>query len=214
MTIEIDEEPANPFDGFGDLKEQENEESTEENQTISIPNNNQDASKATAEKKTLTAHVFSADSSTHLNFIDSGPGRLSLQPQPIGGFKLSAPPTPTTEQKPELDAENQLPRKDKDMSHSTTSQPQLSIVTRKHGTKISNTHEPITVRGQRQNLRLEVSDDKVQYCLAPAHINIRSTSQPQKEPCLPVDISRGLEYTLVLDLDETLVHFDPVSYLP
>jgi TFIIF-interacting CTD phosphatase-like protein len=87
-------------------------------------------------------------------------------------------------------------------------------VTRKHGTKISNTHEPITVRGSRQNPRLEVNDDNVQYCLAPAHINARSNSQPSKEPCLPQEISRGLEYTLVLDLDETLVHFDPVSNFP
>ena len=40
MTIDIDDEPSNPFDGFGELKEQDNEESTEENQTITIPNNN------------------------------------------------------------------------------------------------------------------------------------------------------------------------------
>lgn len=33
---------------------------------------------------------------------------------------------------------------------------------------------------------------------------------PSKEPYLPADVVRGLEYTLVLDLDETLVHFDPV----
>lgn len=31
-----------------------------------------------------------------------------------------------------------------------------------------------------------------------------------KEPFLPREISGGLEYTLVLDLDETLVHFDQV----
>lgn len=32
-----------------------------------------------------------------------------------------------------------------------------------------------------------------------------------KEPFLPREISGGLDYTLVLDLDETLVHFDQVS---
>jgi len=32
---------------------------------------------------------------------------------------------------------------------------------------------------------------------------------PSKEPYLPSAISRDMEYTLVLDLDETLVHFDP-----
>lgn len=31
-----------------------------------------------------------------------------------------------------------------------------------------------------------------------------------KEPFLPQQVARGLEYTLVLDLDETLVHFDQV----
>ena len=40
----------------------------------------------------------------------------------------------------------------------------------------------------------------------------RSSSHPFKEPFLPPEIPRGLEYTLVLDLDETLVHFDPVRY--
>ena len=38
MTIDIDEEPLNPF-GFCELKEQEHEESTEEN-LATIPNNN------------------------------------------------------------------------------------------------------------------------------------------------------------------------------
>jgi predicted HAD superfamily phosphohydrolase YqeG len=37
---------------------------------------------------------------------------------------------------------------------------------------------------------------------------------PNKEPCLPSEIARGHQYTLVLDLDETLVHFDPVSKSP
>ena len=45
--------------------------------------------------------------------------------------------------------------------------------------------------------------------VAPAHINIRSSSQPLREPYLQTQIPRNLEYTLVLDLDETLVHFDP-----
>jgi CTD small phosphatase-like protein 2 len=46
--------------------------------------------------------------------------------------------------------------------------------------------------------------------MAPAHLNGRSNSLPSsKEPFLPSDIAKGKEYTLVLDLDETLVHFDP-----
>lgn len=47
--------------------------------------------------------------------------------------------------------------------------------------------------------------------MAPTHFNNRSNSQPSREPYLPKDVTRGLDYTLVLDLDETLVHFDPVS---
>jgi hypothetical protein len=39
---------------------------------------------------------------------------------------------------------------------------------------------------------------------------MRSSSQPLREPYLPAELPRGLDYTLVLDLDETLVHFDPV----
>jgi hypothetical protein len=41
----------------------------------------------------------------------------------------------------------------------------------------------------------------------------RSSSHPFKEPFLSSEIPRGLEYTLVLDLDETLVHFDPVRQI-
>jgi len=45
--------------------------------------------------------------------------------------------------------------------------------------------------------------------LAPSTIGPRSSSNPMKDAFLPTEIPRGLEYTLVLDLDETLVHFDP-----
>ena len=45
--------------------------------------------------------------------------------------------------------------------------------------------------------------------MAPSHLNGRSNSCPSKEPYLPSEVARGKEYTLVLDLDETLVHFDP-----
>lgn len=87
--------------------------------------------------------------------------------------------------------------------------PKISIVTKRSVSRISNTHEPITVRGARPSHRLEISEDNVQFCLAPPHITTRSNSMPSREPYLPAEISRNLEYTLVLDLDETLVHFDP-----
>lgn len=45
--------------------------------------------------------------------------------------------------------------------------------------------------------------------MAPAHITARSNSLPLRESYLPPEIARNLEYTLVLDLDETLIHFDP-----
>ncbi|TNV86397.1 hypothetical protein FGO68_gene6899 [Halteria grandinella] len=39
---------------------------------------------------------------------------------------------------------------------------------------------------------------------------LRGPNQTSKrEPYLPAELPRGLEYTLVLDLDETLIHFDP-----
>ena len=54
-----------------------------------------------------------------------------------------------------------------------------------------------------------MNEDNVQFCMAPPHITARSNSLPSREPLLPQDIARGMEYTLVLDLDETLIHFDP-----
>lgn len=42
---------------------------------------------------------------------------------------------------------------------------------------------------------------------APPHLNPRSSSEPRHGHILP-EIKHGFEYTLVLDLDETLIHFD------
>ena len=70
------------------------------------------------------------------------------------------------------------------------------------------------MRGIRGNphkpLQLNEDTSGVQFCFAPTHINIRSNSLPSNEPYLPAEPIRGNEYTLVLDLDETLVHFDAV----
>lgn len=55
--------------------------------------------------------------------------------------------------------------------------------------------------------KLEDTNNETTKIDAPAHINIRSSSQPANEPCLPA-IDPKYKYTLVLDLDETLVHFD------
>lgn len=52
----------------------------------------------------------------------------------------------------------------------------------------------------------------MQFCVAPSHINPRSNSLPSREPYLPNEVAKGHQYTLVLDLDETLIHFDPVSF--
>lgn len=69
------------------------------------------------------------------------------------------------------------------------------------------------MRGARPSHRLNFNEqDNLQYALAPAHINARSSSLPSKEPYLPSEVTGDHKYTLVLDLDETLVHFDPVSY--
>jgi len=59
-------------------------------------------------------------------------------------------------------------------------------VTKKTTARISNTHEPITVRGVRPSHRLQVDEnDNLQFAMAPAHINARSNSLPSKEPYLP-----------------------------
>lgn len=58
-------------------------------------------------------------------------------------------------------------------------------------------------------MKLEKNEDDLLTAPAPLYFNARSSSVPLKEPYLPPDIAKGLEYTLVLDLDETLVHFDP-----
>ena len=75
---------------------------------------------------------------------------------------------------------------DTDLCNSVSTSPKLSMVTKKNGSRMS-THEPVTVRGNRTN-RLQVNEDNVQYCIAPAHINVRSNSLPIKESCLPVEI--------------------------
>lgn len=72
------------------------------------------------------------------------------------------------------------------------------------------------MRGHRPNPRLQLNEDNIQFCVAPAHFGNRSNSLPSKEPYLSSEIAKGHEYTLVLDLDETLIHFDPKirSYRP
>jgi hypothetical protein len=67
------------------------------------------------------------------------------------------------------------------------------------------------MRSNHHKLNIDEDSLGVQFCFAPSHINARSNSLPSNEPYLPAEPIRGHEYTLVLDLDETLVHFDPVS---
>lgn len=68
--------------------------------------------------------------------VKEGAGRLSHQPTPNGSLKT----TPFTESSKD------------DLSRSTSAKPSVSIVTRKVGGRMSNTHEPITVRGNKTKI--------------------------------------------------------------
>ncbi|CDW72561.1 nli interacting factor-like phosphatase family protein [Stylonychia lemnae] len=241
ITIDIDEDQTQlqttnnyHFGGqFSELKEHEHEESMEDNKSS---DKHQSAQKVDTdpfiqgeideerkdEKEKTFSHLFGNKENSAPNFIDK-PGRYSLQPQPLGLIKLNneqsqntVVPKTVDEEKPCIKVYQSAKQAQADKENiaadkENTQQPQLSIVTKKHATKISNTHEPITVRGQRTNPRFNLNEESngLQYCFAPPHINNRSSSLPSKEPYLPQDVTRGLDYTLVLDLDETLVHFDP-----
>lgn len=89
---------------FSDLKEQDHEESTEENQSSSNSGSAKknidpfklselEIEKASAKKEKSSEQKRFNKENSHPNLIDK-PGRFSLQPQPLGGMKLNEPLTP------------------------------------------------------------------------------------------------------------------------
>ena len=89
---------------------------------------------------------------------------------------------------------------------------QISIITRP-SKQMQKVHDPITVSnnlGKQSHRDSKIGNAEI-VPAPPKFGGPRYGSQPSREPYLPREPAKGHIYTLVLDLDETLVHFDPRS---